>query len=86
VIQTFIKNNHDTKRDQRCHKKEFSSKKRLIPKRGGHNHRYPKKKFGAMHLIYGIKDQLTPKGPDYVFWLYSDFGQVPTTRNFQILG
>jgi len=29
---------------------------------------------------------LTPKGPDCVFWLYSDFGQVPTTINFHILG
>jgi len=34
----------------------------------------------------GLNSILIPKGPDCVFWLYSDFGQVPMTRNFHILG
>jgi len=29
---------------------------------------------------------LTPKGPNYVFWLYRNFGQVHVTRDFHILG
>jgi len=30
--------------------------------------------------------QLTPKGLDCVFWLYSNFGQVSITKNFHISG
>jgi len=32
------------------------------------------------------EDPLTPKGLDYVYWLYNNFGQVPMTRDFQISG
>jgi len=39
----------------------------------------------SLTLVYSELKVLTPKGPDCVFWLYSDFGQVPTTRNFHIL-
>jgi len=36
--------------------------------------------------IESVRYLLTPKGPDCVFWLHSNFGQVPMIRDFHILG